>query len=66
MLTAIIYILLICGLAALVIWALGELGTPAPLANVVRVLTICIAILLVVMVALNLLGLGPGLPPLLK
>jgi len=61
MLTAVIYILIICGLAALVIWAVDQLGTPDPLRNIVRVLTVCVAIILVLVIALGLLGLGPGL-----
>ena len=64
MLIAVIYILCICGGAALIYWAVGELGTPEPLARIVRVLTLCVAIVLVVIILLGLVGAGPGLPAL--
>jgi hypothetical protein len=59
MLYAAIYILCVCGGAALVYWAVDKLGTPDPLANIVKVLTICVAIVLIL---LSLLGMGGGLP----
>lgn len=62
MLYAAIYILCVCGGAALVYWAVGELGTPEPLARIVRVLTLCVAIVLVVIILLGALGMGTGLP----
>lgn len=61
MLVAVVYILVICGLAALIVWAVDQLGTPDPLRNVVRVLTVAVAIILVLVIALGLLGMGPGL-----
>lgn len=64
MLYAAIYILCVCGGAALIYWALGQLATPEPLARVVKVLTICVAIVLVVIILLNVIGMGAGLPPL--
>jgi len=62
MLYAAIYILCVCGGAALIYWAIDKLGTPDPLANIVKVLTICVAIVLVVIILLGLLGMGAGLP----
>jgi hypothetical protein len=62
MLYAAIYILCVCGGAALVYWAVDKLGTPDPLSNIVKVLTICVAIVLVVIILLNVIGMGAGLP----
>jgi len=62
MLYAAIYILCVCGGAALVYWAIDQLGTPDPLGRIVKVLTICVAIVLVVIILLNVLGMGSGLP----
>lgn len=64
MLQAVIWILVICGGAALLYWAVDKLATPDPLNRIVKVLAICVAIILVVMIILNLLGLSatpPGL-----
>lgn len=62
MLYAAIYILCVCGGAALIYWAIDQLGTPEPLSRIVKVLTICVAIVLVVIILLSLLGMGSGLP----
>jgi hypothetical protein len=60
-----VYLLVICGAAALVYWAVDKLGTPDPLNRVVKVLTIVVAIVLVVMILLRLLGVsGAVIPPL--
>lgn len=61
---AVIYLLVICGAAALAYWACDKLGTPEPLNRVVKVLVIVVAIVLVVMVVLQMIGMGGGLPPL--
>lgn len=63
-LQAVVYLLLVCGAAALVYWAVDKLGTPAPLNNVVKVLTIVIAIVIVVIVLLNMIGMGAAVPKL--
>ncbi len=63
-LTAAVYLLLVCGAAALIYWAVDKLGTPAPLNNVVKVLTIVVGIVLVVLILLNMLGMGGAVPPL--
>ena len=64
MLQTVVWILLICGGAALVYWAVDKLGTPDPLNRIVKVLTIVVAIVLVVILLLGLLGMSatpPGL-----
>ncbi|HEY3145467.1 MAG TPA: hypothetical protein VGJ75_03905 [Dongiaceae bacterium] len=59
----VVYILLVCGAAALVYRAVAQLGTPEPLARIVRVLTIVVAIVLVVIILLDMLGMGGILGP---
>lgn len=68
MLYAVVYILLICGAVALVLWALDHLGTPQPIRNIVYVLTVVVAIVLIVGIVLGLFGMSSGLstPPLIK
>jgi len=63
-LIALVYILVVCGAAALAYWAVDKLQTPDPLNRIVKVLAIVIAIVAVVMILLQLLGMGGGLPPL--
>jgi hypothetical protein len=66
MLTALIYIIVICGALALVHWAVGALGTPEPVANIVRVIAVVLAIIFIVVIVLNLFGMSTGIetPPL--
>jgi len=54
----VVLILIVCGAAALIYWAVAQLQTPEPLARVVTVLTIVVAIVLVVVILLDMLGLG--------
>lgn len=63
-LQAFVYLLVVCGAAALIYWAVDKLGTPDPLNRVVKVGAIIIAIVVVVIVLLNLIGMGAALPPL--
>ena len=60
----IVYLLVVCGAAALVYWAVDKLGTPDPLNRVVKVIAIVVAIIVIVLILLNLLGMGAALPPL--
>jgi heme A synthase len=62
MIGALIYIVVVCAVAALILWAVRELGTPDPVARVVRVVVIVIAILIVIGVVAGLLGVHTGLP----
>ncbi len=63
-LTAFVYMLVVCGAAALLYWAVDHLGTPDPLNRIVKVLAIVVAIVIVVMILLNMMGMGAALPPL--
>lgn len=60
MINGLIYILIVCGLVALINWAIVQLGTPDPLARIVRVITIVIAVVAVVVIVLNMFGVGTG------
>lgn len=46
MLISAVYLLVVCAVATLVYWAVGQLGTPEPVARIVRVATIVIAALI--------------------
>jgi hypothetical protein len=59
---AAVFVLLICGAAALIYWAVPKLGTPEPLARIVLVLTMVIAIVAVVFVILSLIGMAGSFP----
>jgi hypothetical protein len=63
-LQAVVYLLLVCGAAALLYWAVDKLGTPDPLNRIVKVLAIVIAIVVVVLIVLRMIGMGGALPPL--
>jgi hypothetical protein len=63
MIFAIVWTIVICGLAALAHWAVGALGTPEPLARVVRVGSVVIAIVVVVLLWLGVFGMAT-MPPL--
>lgn len=60
---AVVYLLVVCGAAALIYWAVDKLGTPEPLNRVVKVLAIVVAIVLVVMIVLRMIGMGGAIPP---
>ena len=57
-----VYLLVVCGAAALLYWAVDKLGTPDPLNRIVKVLAIVVAIVIVVMILLNMMGMGGSLP----
>jgi len=61
MLTVIVWTVLICGAVALVYWAVPQLGTPEPLARVVMVGAVVIAIVAIVFLWLGLFGMSPPL-----
>lgn len=64
MVYAIVWTVVICGLAALAHWAVTALGTPEPLARIVRVGAVVIAIIIVVFLWLGVFGMAPA--PVLK
>lgn len=53
-------ILLVLVLIAVVYWAVDALGTPEPLNKIVKVGSVCIAIIIVVFVMLQMLGMAPA------
>jgi hypothetical protein len=59
MLQVLVWTVLICGGVALVWWAVAQFGTPEPLAKVVTVGSVVIAIIVIVFMWLNLLGMAP-------
>ena len=62
MIATLIWVVVICGVAALALWAIRELGTPDPIARVVRVVVIVVAILLIIGVVAQLFGVDTGMP----
>jgi H+/Cl- antiporter ClcA len=62
MLSAIVYLVLVCALAALALWAIRELGTPDPVARVARVVVIGLALLIIIGIVAGLFGVNTGLP----
>ena len=66
MIATLIYIVIICGVLALAIWAIDALGTPEPVRRVVRVIAIVLAILMILALVANLFGVDTGMrvPPL--
>lgn len=62
MITTIILIAVVCGIAALGVWAINNLGTPEPLRRIVYVLIIVVAVLIVIGLAASLFGVNLGLP----
>ena len=61
---AVVYILLICGAVGLIYWAVPQMQTPEPLARIVKVLSMIIAIVLVVFIILSMIGMGGAIPAL--
>ena len=62
MITAIVWILIICAVAGLAMWAVRELAPPTPVDRVARVVIIGIAILLIIGIVAGLFGIDTGLP----
>lgn len=60
MIYAIVWTILICGGVGLVYWAVPRLRTPEPLANLVLVGSVVIAIVIIVFLWLGVFGLMPG------
>ena len=62
MISTLIWAVVICGVAVLALWAVRELGTPDPIARVVRVAVVVIAILLIIGLVASLFGVDVGMP----
>ena len=60
MLTLAVYLVLVVVVVAVVYWAVDQLGTPNPLNNIIKVGVVCLAIILVVLIFLQMLGIGTG------
>jgi uncharacterized membrane protein YwzB len=60
MLAAVVYMILVLVVVAVVYWAVDKLAVPQPLNNIVKVGVVAVAIILVVMLFLQMLGLAPA------
>lgn len=65
MLIALIYLVIICAVAALVYWAVDQLGTPEPINRIVKVATVVLAVLIIILIVLRVFGIADYgvLPP---
>jgi len=61
MIYLIVYVLVVCALLGLVYWAVPALGTPEPVARVVRVGAIIIAFVVILLLLLNVMGVPTGI-----
>jgi len=62
MIMAIVWLLIICGVAAVALWAVRELTPPEPIGRVVRVVIIVITLLAIIGVVAGFFGINTGLP----
>jgi len=56
-----IYLVVVCAVAALVYWAVDALGTPEPIARIVKVAAVVIAVLIIILIFLRMLGMADGI-----
>lgn len=61
MIFLIVYVLVVCALLALVYWAVTALGTPEPVARVVKVGAIIVAFVVILILLLNAFGMSTGI-----
>ena len=61
MIAAIIWLLVICGVAAVALWAIRELVPPDPIGRVARVVIIVIALLAIIALVAGLFGVDTGI-----
>jgi hypothetical protein len=65
MLVTLVYLLVICAVAALVYWAVDALGTPEPINRIIKVAVVVIAVIAIILLLLRLFGIdAPNAPPL--
>ena len=62
MIVTLIWVIVVCGIAALALWAIRELGTPDPINRVVRVAVVVIAVLIIIGLVASLFGVNTGMP----
>lgn len=66
MLVTLIYLVVVCAVAALVYWAIDALQTPEPINRIVKVAVVVIAVLVLIVLILQLFGIAAPVqvPPL--
>ena len=62
MITTLIWIVIVCAIAALAVWAIDQLGTQEPIRRVARVVIIVVAVLVIIGLAASLFGVDVGMP----
>jgi preprotein translocase subunit SecE len=62
MVHTVVWLLIICGVAALALWAVDQLGTPDPIRRVVRVVVVVVAVLIIIGLVATLFGVDTGMP----
>jgi hypothetical protein len=62
MIATLVWVIVVCGIAALALWAIRELGTPDPINRVVRVVVVVIAVLIIIGLVATLFGVNTGMP----
>lgn len=62
MIGTVVYLVLVLVIVAVVYWAVDALGVPEPLNRIVKVGTVAIAIIIVVVLLLQILGIVTGAP----
>ena len=62
MISTLIWVVVVAGIAMLALWAVRELGVPDPINRVVRVVVIVVAILIIIGLVAGLFGVDVGMP----
>jgi hypothetical protein len=62
MIAALVWVVIVCCVAALAMWAIRELAPPDPLNRIARVVVIGIAILIIIGIVAGVFGVDTGMP----
>ena len=62
MISTLIWVVVVAGIAMLALWAVRELGVPSPIDRVARVVIIVIAVLVIIGLVAGLFGVDTGMP----
>jgi uncharacterized membrane protein len=62
MVSTLIWVVVVAGIAMLALWAVRELGVPEPINRVARVVVIVVAILVIIGLVAGLFGVDVGMP----
>ena len=62
MISTLIWVVVVAGIAMLALWAVRELGVPDPINRVARVVIIVVAILIIIGLVAGLFGVDVGMP----